>query len=181
MRFNISKCKVMPVGREKVKSTAEYFMMNEQGDQQEREVTRVERDLGVMISDDLKLAAARANRVLGMFKKTFKSRGLSLWKSLYTTYIRPHLEFAIQAWSPYQAGDILTLERIQRRATKTITEISNLPYTERLKRLKLTSLEERRERGDLFQLFKFSRGIDSIEWQNKPTPAPAHHCNGTGV
>ena len=184
MRFNISKCKVMHVGRDKVRSTAEYFMMNEQGNQQELEVTRVERDLGVMISDDLKLghqvgeAAARANRVLGMFKKTFKSRGLSLWKSLYTTYIRPHLEFSIQAWSPYQAGDILTLERIQRRATKTITAIAKLPYTERLKRLKLTSLEERRERGDLIQLFKFSRGIDRIEWQNMPPPAPA--LNGMG-
>ncbi len=73
----------MHVGREKVKSTEKYFMHNEQGDKQELEVTRVERDLGVMISDDLKLghqvaeAAARANRVLGMFKKTFKSRGLS--------------------------------------------------------------------------------------------------------
>ena len=40
-------------------------------------------------------------------------------KILYCTYVRPHLEFAIQAWCPYLIKDIKELENIQKRATKT--------------------------------------------------------------
>jgi ribonuclease P/MRP protein subunit RPP40 len=94
--------------------------------------------MGVMISDDLKAktqldnAASTANQVLGRLKKAFRSRGLAVWRTLYVTYIRPHLEFAVQTWSPHLRKDIETLEKIQRRATKTIASIKHLPYTRRL-------------------------------------------------
>ena len=44
---------------------------------------------------------------------------------LYKTYIRPHIEYCIQAWSPYYAKDIDMLERIQHRATKLVPHLSN--------------------------------------------------------
>ena len=88
------------------------------------EVTKVERDLGVLISDDLKVraqvekAAASANYMLSRLRKAFRSRSLVLWRTLYLCYVRPHLEFAVQSWSPHQKGDINLFEQVQRRATK---------------------------------------------------------------
>ena len=43
---------------------------------------------------------------------------------LYKAIIGPHLEYCIQAWRPYREKDIDKLERIQRRATKMIPELS---------------------------------------------------------
>jgi hypothetical protein len=169
MSFNITKCKVMHVGRGKKKSAFDYFMPGVNGTPQRLEVSQNERDLGVIISDDLKLdiqvvsAATKANRMLGMLKKSFRSRKLSLWKGLYITYIRPHLEYAIQVWSPHLQRDIDILERVQHRATKVITEIKHLPYEQRLQKLGITTLKIRRIRGDLIQLFKFANIIDIID------------------
>jgi hypothetical protein len=69
--------------------------------------TTLERDLGVMISADLKwrnhviYCANKANKVLGMLLRTFEYRFPDLIKSLYTTFVRPHLEFAVSVWSPH--------------------------------------------------------------------------------
>ena len=51
-------------------------------------------------------AASNANRILGLMKRTFKSRDAKTWTNLYTSYIRPHLEFAVPVWNPYAKGDI---------------------------------------------------------------------------
>jgi hypothetical protein len=80
------------------------------------------------------------------------------------TYIRPHLEFAIQSWSPHLQGDIDILERVQRRATKTISTIKHLEYEERLNILGLTTLKNRRIRGDLIQQFKISHRLEEVEF-----------------
>jgi hypothetical protein len=73
----------------------------------------------------------------------------ALWEILWKSHIRPHLEHAIQAWSPYQEGDIKVLERMQRRVIKHINGMKGLSYVERLDKLGWTTLEDRRRRGDL--------------------------------
>ena len=79
----------------------------------------LEKDLGVLISRDLKVAdqcnkaAKKAMRVLGMVKRNFKSLNEESLKTIYCSYIRPHLEYCIQAWSPYYRKDIQTLEKVQ--------------------------------------------------------------------
>ena len=50
------------------------------------------------------------------------------------------------------------LEQVQRRATRLIPEIKNLPYESRLRILGLTTLALRRVRGDMIQVFKFLSG-----------------------
>jgi hypothetical protein len=103
MPLNFDKCKVMHVGRGYAKSTQTYSMLDLSGNRIQLDVTKHKHDLGVLLSDDLKVsyqvesAAARANSKLGRLKKIFRSRGLFLWKVLYKTYIRPQLEFTIQA------------------------------------------------------------------------------------
>ena len=44
-----------------------------------------------------------------------------------------------------------------------IPELLNLPYETRLEQLGLPTLEERRERGDLISLYKFTSGIDELD------------------
>ena len=64
------------------------------------------------------------------------------------------MEFAIQAWSPYLKKDIKKLERVQRHAAKLIPGLSHLSYKDRLLRLNLTTLEDRRNRGYFLEAFK---------------------------
>lgn len=60
------------------------------------------------------------------------------------------LEYAALMWSPSLNKDIRKLERIQRAATK-ISNSYGYSFEEWLKRLSLTTLEEKR-RGDLVAL-----------------------------
>ena len=94
------------------------------------EKTLSERDLGVQVSSDLKYndqiskATSKANSMLGQLKRTFVTRDKIIWKKLYTTYVRPHLEFAIAAWNPYLKKDINLIEKVQRRDTKVSQHFS---------------------------------------------------------
>ena len=86
---------------------------------------------------------SRANKVLEMLVKNFACRDVDLSKQLYISLVRPHLEFASSVWNSYLQGDISTLEKVQRRASKIPTSLENLPFEERLKIWDITSLEER--------------------------------------
>ena len=55
--------------------------------------------------------------------------------------------------------NIEKLERVQHRATKMTSACRNMSYSERLKFTGLTSLEDRRDRGDLIEVFKFVKGF----------------------
>ena len=54
------------------------------------------------------------------------------------------------------------LERVQRRATRLISEISQLSYEERLQQCRLTTLETRRIRGDQIEVFKIMHGYEGL-------------------
>ena len=69
--------------------------------------SEMERDFGIWVSNDLKWetqckkANARALSVLSMIRRTFPFVDVDWLKLLYNVYIRPHLDFCVQAWSPY--------------------------------------------------------------------------------
>ena len=85
---------------------------------------------------------------------------------LYKALVRPKLEYCVQAWRPYLNGDILKLEKVQHRAAKMVNECRGLKYEDRLLGTGLITLEERRERGDLIQVFKMIKGIDKVDHNN---------------
>ena len=73
---------------------------------------------------------------------------------MFKGLVRPHLEYAVQVWHPYLKKDMRKLEAVQRRATKQVSDLKNLGYPDRLKRLKLPTLLYRRMRGDMIQTYK---------------------------
>ena len=137
--------------------------------------TDLEKDLGVFVSKDLKwnhhidYIVNKANRILGMIKNSFSYLDTNSMKLLFTSLVRPHLEYAAPIWNPSSIGigKIKQIENIQRRATK-IPELKGLTYTERLFVLNLPSLEKRRLRGDLIEFFKIMKEKVDLKWHNPP-------------
>ena len=68
--------------------------------------------------------------------------------------VRSHLESAVCVWYPYKIKDITQIENVQRRATKMIPEIKNMTYEERLRQLNLPTVEYRRQRGDMINVYQ---------------------------
>ncbi|WP_227632641.1 hypothetical protein, partial [Klebsiella pneumoniae] len=99
---------------------------------------------------------------LACIKKGISSRDKTIILPLYRTLVRPHLEYAVQFWSPVLRRDVLELERVQRRATKLIKGLEDLSYEERLQTLNLFSLERRRLRGDMISMYKYRTGDPTI-------------------
>jgi len=167
LRFNASKCKVMHLGH---KLDTRYFLQ-ENGQRTELQQVQEEKDLGVLVSHDMKPtkqcveAAKKARSVLGMISRQFPKLSKEQFLVVYKAYVRPHLEYCVQAWAPWLRKDIDCLERIQRRATKLVSGFKSLSYEQRLDRLHLTTLEARRHRGDLIQAFRILMGKDQVEWQ----------------
>jgi len=163
MSFNIDKCKVMHLGR--TNKVYDYYL-----DGQPLSEVKEEKDLGIVISKDLKVsrqcstAYSKANRVLGIINRTFVNKHSDIMLKLYKSTVRPHLEYCTAAWSPHYKKDKELLEKIQRRFTRMIPEIKDLPYTERLRHLKLWSLEERRIRADLVEVFKMLNGLTKVKF-----------------
>ena len=120
-----------------------YFMEGQQ-----LEVTEVERDIGVNVVKGLKQAsqcqkAARmAQGVLSHLSRAFHYRDRNVFLRLYIQYVRPHLEFASPAWSPWLEADKEVLEKVQRRAVNMISGLKAKTYAEKLRELGLTTLEE---------------------------------------
>ncbi len=131
MEFNVSKCKVMHMGHANQKH--DYYMSGQQLEKSEEE-----RDIGVMITSNLKpsaqcaKAARTAQGVLGQITRAFHYRGRHVFMRLYKQYVRPHLEFSTQAWSPWTEADKSCLEKVQQRAVRQVSGLTSTTYEGKL-------------------------------------------------
>lgn len=166
LEFNTGKCKNMHIGKEE---GDEYFIKSKEGKIQKIDKVNEETDLGVTFDKDLKFSkhigdkVKKANRNLGLICKTFSYMTVQMFLMLYKSLVRPHLEYATAICSPRLKKDQIAIENVQRRASKMILQIRNLPYQERLKSLGLPSLEYRRERADMLQVFRILSGHDNLK------------------
>jgi hypothetical protein len=161
MEFNIKKCKVMHLGHN---NPCQQYSM----DGQILEETNEERDIGVEMAKNLKPSAqcAKAARtgqtVLSQITRAFHYRDKNIYMRLYAQYVRPHLEFASPAWSPWTEMDKAVLEKIQRRAVSMVSGLKGNTYEDKLRELGMLTLEERRHQADMAQTFKIIRGVDKV-------------------
>ena len=165
MCLNAGKCKIMHFGNKN--PNIEYYIENG-NERVVLDVTEAETDLGVIISNNCKnklqaeKSIYRANYELGRLRKTFKFFNAEIFKILYPTFVRPHLEYASSVWNSISMQHETKLEGIQRRATKMVVETRTMEYEDRLKALGLTTLELRRKRGDLIQTYKIINGFEEV-------------------
>ena len=165
LNFNITKCKVMHQGNKNKK-----FNYEMEGIVLDK--TTEEKDLGVWIDNELKFhkhvsaAVTKANQILGIANKTFSALDKEIFPYVYKCQVRPHLEYGNVIWHPCYVADIKKVESVQRRATKMIPGFKDKPYQERLKELDLYSMEYRRKRGDMIQVYKILNNLDRIDISN---------------
>ena len=79
--------------------------------------------------------------------------------------IRPILDFCSSLWNLGYVGNMKMIESVQRRWTRQIRGLEELPYEERLKRLNLYSIKGRLLRCDLILCYKIFHSLSVI----KPT------------
>ena len=164
MEFNINKCVCLHVGSKNIQAVYKIGSTL-------LEIVEKERDLGVTIDNSGKVGeqcaamARRANNVLRQIKRKIRCKSKNVILSLYKSLVRPHLDYCVQVWGPYLKKDTNLIEAVQRRALRLIDNFKYLSYDKRLQKVQMTSLEKRRVRGDLIQVFKLFTGIDKLDYK----------------
>ena len=80
--------------------------------------------LGVYVSRDLFWSnhvgaiVNKANKVVGLLKRTVGSKNREIFSMLYKSLVRQILEYASPVWSPYLVKDKLEVEKVQRKASR---------------------------------------------------------------
>ena len=93
-----------------------------------------EKDLGVVInqtlspSNHIATCVSRANRIVGLIKRTYEYKSKRNIIALYKSLVRPHLEYCVQAWRPHNKNDTDNLEGVQRRMTNMINGMAGDEY-----------------------------------------------------
>ena len=143
LNFNEQKCVVL-----KIKMSILYmYTLNG------HVLTQVssQKDLGITISETLKPAEhirniiKRANQRTGLIRRCFTDLTKEKVFILYTSLIRPILEYASPAWNPHLIKDVSQLESTQRRCLRLSKEAISLP-----------SLTYRRLFADLCEVYKYT-------------------------
>ena len=135
----------------------------------ELKTSEFEKDIGVLIQRNLRpslqcaKAAKTANAVLAQLSRAVSYRDKVTFLKLFRTYVRPHLEYCVAAWSPWTQGDKDLLENVQRRAIGMVTNFKGRTYEEKLAEAGMVTLEERRRRGDLIQAYRVFNEVDDVD------------------
>ena len=156
------KCKVMHLGKNN--PCHSYYL-----DGNLLPTVDSEKDLGITVTktvdwkEHVSNIIKKAKGVTAWVSRSIVSRSPEIMSKIYKSLIRPQLEYCVQLWSPLPShgnwGLILEIEDVQRSFTRMIDGIGLLSYENRLKALNLTTLLERRARGDLIETFKIRSGL----------------------
>ena len=151
MFFNDNKCVLLRFSPKPTHSTFHYTINNSTISIQEHH-----RDLGVIMSNNFTWNAhyifisAQAYKILGLIRRSFCTGHHSRTKKiLYLSLVRSKLIYCSQIWRPHLLKDIITLEKIQRRATKYLLNDFSSSYKSRLLSLNILPLMMQLEMYDI--------------------------------
>ena len=130
-------------------------------------ITRVSEttDLGTTVTstlslrEDIERSVKKARQKSGWALRTFKSRDRLTITTLYKSMVRPHLEYNSVLVNPHLKKDIARLEGVQRTITSKIYTLKDYDYFERLKALRMSSIERRRDRYTIMHVWKIIHNL----------------------
>ena len=179
MSFNLGKCHIMHLGST---NPHQQYVMYKTSDTITKpksisynliihplETVSYEKDLGIIVDDKLKFTEhishklSIANKMIQVIRHTFKHLSPETFKKLYISLVRPHIEYGTPVWSPLHKKDIIRIEKMQRRATRMVPSLRQLPYNDRLRELQLPTLHYRRIRQDLIFLYNITQNNISVD------------------
>ena len=162
LEFNSLKCKIMHLG---LNNPNFDYDIEECGCLHTLGETTAEKDLGVIVDplltfeNHINTTVNKARKISGLIIRTMTYKSPEVMVPLFKALIRPILEYANPVWNPHQRKLINLIEQVQRNFTKAIIGMKKLEYEDRLKALKLPTLEYRRFRGDMIETFKICTGL----------------------
>ena len=176
MEFHPEKCNVLRVTRSRSPSIFNYTLHGTN-----LKSTESTKYLGVTLTKDLTwgkhidIVRAKANQQLAFVRRNIRTRSSSTKDKLFNTLVRPHLEYAATVWDPHISKQKHSLEMVQRRAARWVTNRhhNKSSVTYMLHTLGWTSLEHCRATSRLCMLYQIYHG--SIGIPHDPYILPYRH------
>lgn len=174
MMFNTDKLEFIRFSRHSSLNPSHCYVNN-----QHQDITRVQccRDLGVKFDYDgsftthIAEKVAKGRKLCGYILRTFRTRNPDHLLTVYKSIVVPVLEYCCIVWNPSKLPQIRSMEQVQRDFTDRLNYPNTMNYWERLKYLKIFSLERRRERYMILYVFKIMSGLvpnPGIFWDISP-------------
>ncbi|XP_072030819.1 uncharacterized protein [Amphiura filiformis] len=151
------------------------------------EKTESHKYLGVTISNDLSFKQhisnirTKALNTLGIIRRNLGPCSKDVKLKAYQTLVRPQLEYAATAWSPYTARDVKPLEMVQRHAVRFICGEFHrkTSVTPLLDQLQLDQLATKRVMSQCTMFYKIHHGLVNISFPPNirlhPTSGRSHN------
>ena len=169
LNFNVDKCETMRITHKKDNAAPDYHLLSNS-----LEVVKEMKDLGVHVifnlswSTQVNKCVNKGNKILGFLKRNVGPGNPLGFSRLYTTLVRPILEYCVSVWSPHLMMDIEQLENVQRRASKCALGLKhkNLCYEDRSEKLGWPTSERRRLYLSLIKCYKTIHEVNGLDTNN---------------
>jgi hypothetical protein len=135
------------------------------------EIIDKKKDLGINFTSNLKfdehigLTLNKVNSHIGLLKRNFIHMDKKQFLLLYKGLIKPITDYGNIIYYPVTKKNKQLVENTQRIATRIIPELRVLTYKQRLRALNLPTLDYRRQRGDMIQVFKLIHKIEDFDYE----------------
>ena len=110
----------------------------------------------------------KANKTLGFLRRNLKIGYKKTKETAYKAFIRQILEYSATVWDPHFANNIKTIEKVQRRAARWVT--NRHPQTPCVNSLAGPTLQQRRKEARFEMFYKFHHRLVTIDSEYLPQP-----------
>ena len=105
------------------------------------------KDLGVIMNSDgtfsthIEKLIKKLRKKIGWVLRSFYARNIDFMRQIVISLILPHMDYCAQLWAPSKGPSLDKLEKKLYDYTKYVPEIRNMSYEDRLKAMKLQSVQ----------------------------------------
>ena len=163
MKYNGTKFLCMKYGKNDIRKE-EYNYINSSYTDAIAETDNM-RDLGVTVSntgdfnEHIYKITRKAKQTCGWISRSFHRNDIDFRRHMLRTYIQCQIDYASQLWSPINPTLIEHLESAQKQYTARTAGLELYNYWERLRLMRLNSIQRRHERYKTLYIWKTIQGL----------------------